>query len=154
MNFSSLSLLDPVWLNWYLLGVVLMLLELVVPGAIIVWFGVGALATGFITELCGGLYWPIQFIIFSAISILSLYFGRRVIKQAAPSKTTTLNRRLQTYLGRQSVLKSPIENGMGRIRLDGTYWTVRGPDLPVGTIVEVIGVENSTLVVGKADTNL
>lgn len=154
MDFSSLPLLDPVWWNWYLLGVVLMLLELVVPGAVIVWFGVGALATGFITELFGGLYWPIQLIIFSVLSLLSLFSGRRIIKRAAPSKTSTLNRRLQTYLGRQAVLKSPIENGLGRVRLDGTYWTVRGPNLPIGTIVEVIGVENSTLIVGKADTNL
>lgn len=154
MDFSSLPLLDPVWWNWYLLGVLLMLLELVVPGAIIVWFGVGALATGFITELFGGMYWPIQLVLFSALSILSLLSGRRLIRKAAPSKTTTLNRRLQTYLGRQATLKAPIENGTGRIKLDGTYWTVRGPDLPIGTNVEVIGVENSTLVVGKADTNI
>lgn len=154
MDFSILPLLDPVWWNWYLLGVVLMLLELVVPGAMIVWFGVGALATGFITELFGGLYWPIQLIIFSVLSLLSLFSGRRIIKRAAPSKTSTLNRRLRTYLGRQAVLKAPIENGLGRVRLDGTYWTVRGPNLPIGTIVEVIGVENSTLIVGKADTNL
>lgn len=152
--FEGLPLLEPVWWNWYLAGVLLMLLELAVPGAIIVWFGLGALATGFITELCGGLYWPVQFVLFSALSILSLLSGRRLIKQAAPSTTSTLNRRLQRYLGRQSKLKTPIENGTGRIRLDDTYWTVTGPELPAGTIVEITGVEGSMLVVAKADTNV
>lgn len=152
--FEGLPLLEPVWWNWYLAGVLLMLLELAVPGAIVVWFGLGALATGFITELCGGLYWPVQFVLFSALSILSLLSGRRLIKQAAPSATSTLNRRLQRYLGRQSTLKTPIENGTGRIRLDDTYWTVKGPELPAGTIVEITGVEGSMLVVSKADTNV
>lgn len=152
--FEGLPLLEPVWWNWYLAGVILMLLELVVPGAIIVWFGLGALATGLITELCGGLFWPIQFVLFSALSILSLLCGRRLIKQAAPAKTATLNQRLQRNLGRQAKLKTAIENGTGRIRLDDTYWTVKGPDLPVGTIVEIVGVEGSTMVVAKADTNV
>lgn len=152
--FEGLPLLEPVWWNWYLAGVLLMLLELVVPGAIIVWFGVGALATGFITELFGGLYWPIQLLLFSALSLLSLLAGRRVIKRAAPAKTPTLNRRLHRYLGRHTKLRTAIENGTGRIRLDDTYWTVHGPDMPAGTTVEIVGVEDSTLVVAKADFEL
>lgn len=152
--FEGLPLLEPVWWNWYLAGVILMLLELAVPGTFVVWFGLGALATGFITELFGGLFWPVQFLLFSALSILSLLSGRRFIKRAAPSKNGTLNQRLKRYLGRQARLKTSIENGAGRIRLDGTYWTVKGPDLPVGTIVEIVGVEGSTLVVAKADTNV
>lgn len=152
--FESLPLLEPVWWNWYLAGVVLMVLELVVPGAIIVWFGLGALATGFIIELLGGLYWPFQLILFSGLSILSMLSGRRFIKRAAPSQKSTLNRRLHHYLGRQTKLRTAIENGSGRIRLDDTYWTVKGPDLPVGTVVEIIGVESSTLVVVKAETNI
>lgn len=151
---GGLPLLDPVWWNWYLAGVILMALELVVPGYIIVWFGLGALATGFITELFGGLSWTVQFLLFSALSVLSLLSGRRLIKRAAPARTSTLNQRLQRYLGRQVKLKIAIENGTGRVRLDDTYWTVKGPDLPVGTIVEIIGVEGSTLVVAKADTNV
>lgn len=152
--FESLPLLEPVWWNWYLAGVLILLLELVVPGAIAVWFGLGALATGFIVELCGGMYWPFQFLLFAGLSISSMLSGRKLIKKAAPAKSTTLNRRLQRYLGRQAKLRTPLENGTGRIKLDDTYWTVTGPDLPVGTIVEIIGVENSTLVVSKAETNI
>lgn len=151
---GGLPLLEPVWWNWYLAGVILMALELVVPGYIIVWFGLGALATGFITELFGGLSWTVQFLLFSALSVLSLLSGRRLIKRAAPARTSTLNQRLQRYLGRQVKLKIAIENGTGRVRLDDSYWTVKGPDLPAGTIVEIIGVEGSTLVVAKADTNV
>lgn len=151
--FEGLPLLEPVWWNWYLAGVLLMLLELVVPGAIIVWFGLGALATGFITELFGGLGWPTQFILFSCLSILSLLSGRKLLmRRGGPARTSTLNQRLQRYLGRQTQLRTAIENGSGRIRLDGTYWTVTGPDLPAGTTVEITRVEESTLVVRKADT--
>lgn len=151
--FESLPLLDPVWWNWYLAGVLLMVLEIVVPGSIIVWFGLGALATGFITELFGGLYWPVQLLLFSSLSIISLFSGRRlIIRRSRKVGTSTLNQRLQRYLGRQTQLRAAIENGSGRIRLDGSYWTVKGPDLPVGTLVEIIRVDESTLVVRKADT--
>lgn len=151
--FESLPLLDPVWWNWYLAGVLLMVLEIVVPGSIIVWFGLGALATGFITELFGGLYWPVQLLLFSSLSIISLFSGRRlIIRRSRKVGASTLNQRLQRYLGRQTQLRAAIENGVGRIHLDGTYWTVKGPDLPVGTLVEITRVDESTLVVRKADT--
>lgn len=151
--FESLPLLDPVWWNWYLAGVLLMVLEIVVPGSIIVWFGLGALATGFITELFGGLYWPVQLLLFSSLSIISLFSGRRlIIRRSRKVGASTLNQRLQRYLGRQTQLRAAIENGSGRIRLDGSYWTVKGPDLPVGTLVEITRVDESTLVVRKADT--
>lgn len=145
-------LLDPVWWNWYLAGVLLICLELVVPGSLIVWFGLGALVAGLVTHLTGGIYWPYQFLIFAVFSLVSLLVGRRFIKQATPSKSTTLNRRLQMYLGRQGTLESAIENGKGRIKLDGTYWYVHGPSLPAGTQVEVVGIENSTLVVAKVES--
>lgn len=153
--FESLPLLEPVWWNWYLAGVVLMLLEIVVPGAIVIWFGLGALATGFITEHMGGLYWPLQFGIFFIISILAMLSGRTLFRRPMPSPNgPTLNQRLNRYMGKQARLRTPIQNGTGRIRMGNAYITVKGPDLPIGTIVEIVGVESSTLVVAKADTNI
>lgn len=146
-------LLEPVWWNWYLAGVILICLELLLPGVIIVWFGLGAIVAGLVTQIAGGMYWPYQYLIFAGFSLVSLLLGKRFIKQAAPSKSTTLNRRLQVYLGRQTVLESAIENGRGRVKMDGIYWLVHGPNLPAGTRVEIVGIDNATLVVAKAELN-
>lgn len=151
---ESLPLLSPVWWNWYLAGIVFLLLELVVPGRVVMWFGLGALAAGFITELFGGLHGLVQFVLFFSISILAMLSARNLLLRPAPPRERVVAQRLQRYLGRQAPLRTAIENGSGRIRLDGSYWTVKGPNLPVGTIVEIIDVEGSTLVVGKADTNI
>jgi hypothetical protein len=99
------------------------------------------------------MYWPYQFLVFSVFSLASMLAGRRFIRKAAPSKTSTLNHRLQTYLGRQATLENDIVNGKGRIKLDGIYWYVRGPSLPAGTQIKITGVENATLIVGKVKSD-
>jgi membrane protein implicated in regulation of membrane protease activity len=132
-----------------------MCLELVGSGSVLIWIGAGALFCGFLIELLGGnLHWTLQITAFCLFSLVSLVMGRKFIKKARPSESSTLNRRLQQYLGRHSRLREPISNGKGRIKLDDTYWTVHGPDMPIGTNVEVVGVDGSTLIVAKADTNL
>jgi len=52
-----------------------------------------------------------------------------------------LNNRLASFVGREAVLEEPISNGRGRIRLDDSYWSVVGEDLPVGSRVRVEAVE-------------
>lgn len=147
----SLPLLEPVWWNWYLAGILIMCLEILIPGNIIIWFGVGALGTGLFTQITGGPDWTVQFICFSLCSLVALWLGRKFIRKASPAKGTTLNQRLMHYLGKRGTLSEAIVNGQGRVRLGDTYWLVAGPDLPEGTVVEVVAVENSTLVVDKAE---
>jgi len=144
-----MPLLEPVWWNWYLAGVVLMSLELLLPGVFLLWFGLGALATGLVVQLAGGFYWPYQLAVCAAISLLSVWVGRRVIRRARPATDTTLNRRLYTYLGRQAILEEPLRNGRGRVKMDGVYWMAKGPDLPTGTRVVVAGVEDSSLILAR-----
>ncbi len=144
---GSLPLLDPGWWNWYLLGVLLICAELLSPGVWLFWLGLGALFAGVVTQLAGGFDWKLQFLIFAAASVVSVYCGRRFIRRAAPAESGTLNQRLQQYIGREGRLEGALANGRGRIKLDDTYWTVRGPDLPAGTRVRVDRIVDGVLVV-------
>ena len=58
---------------WIVGGVILLALELVVPGGIMVWLGVAAIITGLAAflQLIG---WPLQFLLFGGLSLL-LIFG-------------------------------------------------------------------------------
>jgi membrane protein implicated in regulation of membrane protease activity len=148
----NLPLLEPIWWNWYLGGLVLACLELLLPGTYLLWIGLGALLTGVITHIAGGFYWPWQILVFAFFSLLSLLVVRRLFRRLGSPARSTLNQRQRDCLGRQGILVAPISGGYGRIRLDGVYWYVRGPELPEGTPVTVTGVEGATLIVEKADS--
>lgn len=57
------------WWHWVLLGVVLVILELVVPSFTIFWFGLGAILTGLLLAVLPGLSLEGQLLVFAASSI-------------------------------------------------------------------------------------
>lgn len=57
------------WWHWILIGIILVLLELVVPSFTIFWFGLGALLTGLLVMIFPGLALEWQLLVFSAFSI-------------------------------------------------------------------------------------
>jgi len=57
------------WWHWILVGIILVLLELVVPSFTIFWFGLGALLTGLLVMIFPGLALEWQLLVFSVFSI-------------------------------------------------------------------------------------
>ena len=53
-------------------------------------------------------------------------------------------------IGQRYVLVEPIVNGRGKARVGDGQWLVSGPDLPLGSTVEVVAVEGTTLQVRAA----
>jgi membrane protein implicated in regulation of membrane protease activity len=55
---------------------------------------------------------------------------------------------MQSYLGRELTLLDAVEQGMSRVHLDDTVWTVRCPvPLPAGSRVKVVGADSHILLV-------
>jgi inner membrane protein len=139
--------------NWMVLGLVLLGLEIVVPGVYLLWIGVAALLTGALTIQLWHwdlMTWQIQALVFIALSLLTVWGGRRIFGGAEHSDQPLLNRRREQLIGLTAVLDEPIREGNGRIRLGDTLWRVKGPDLPAGSRVRVTGVEDTRLVVAEA----
>ena len=65
---------------WFLIGLVLFLLELVVPGFVIFFFGVGAWVTALVCLIADPNV-NIQVIIFAVVSVLTLLGLRRMIQK-------------------------------------------------------------------------
>lgn len=137
----------PLWWHWCTLGLVLVALEMVMPGVFLLWIGAGAMATGAVVGVLGIHSWEIQCLVFVALAFASLFLGRRFIRKAAPAEDSTLNRRLTSYIGRRAEVTQAIVHGAGRIRLGDTVWIAKGEDCPAGTMVTVTGVSGSELLV-------
>jgi len=147
-----LSELGP-W-NWMLLGFVLLVLEIVLPGVFLLWIGIAAILTGALSLQLWDMSfwsWQVQVLVFLALSLVAAYVGKRVTDARRDEETDEplLNRRAEQLVGRTASLEEPIREGHGRIRLDDTTWRVTGPDLPAGSRVRVVSARGADLRVEK-----
>jgi len=135
---------------WWVLGMVLVVLEVFMPSAVFLWLGIAAGVVGGVVFFMPDLSWENQILIFALLSIASVVVGRRYF-QWRPIATDhpLLNRRGEQYVGRTAALERQIEHGKGSVRLDDTIWTVTGVDLPAGTNVKIVGVDGTVLLVER-----
>jgi membrane protein implicated in regulation of membrane protease activity len=136
--------------NWFILAAVLLVLEMLAPGAFMLWLGLSAILVGLIS-LAVEWSWQAQLIAFGVFAVASLpawrHFARKV---EAPSESPFLNRRAQGYVGRVFTLDKPIVDGVGTIRIDDTIWRVTGPDCPAGSRVKIAHADGVNLLVEAA----
>jgi len=152
MLMGVLSELGP-W-NWMLLGFILLVLEILVPGVFLLWIGIAAILTGALSLQLWDMSfwsWQVQVLVFLALSLVAAYVGKRVTDARRDEETDEplLNRRAEQLVGRTASLEEPIREGHGRIRLDDTTWRVTGPDLPAGSRVRVVSARGADLRVEK-----
>jgi membrane protein implicated in regulation of membrane protease activity len=132
-----------VW-NWFVLGLILLGIEVLVPGTFILWLGIAAILTGAITFLLG-FAWQTQLIAFAILSVLAVigwwvYSGRR-----KNVNEPVLHRRADLHIGRVFTLEEPIVGGAGRVRIDDSTWRIAGDDLPAGSKVRVASTDGALL---------
>jgi membrane protein implicated in regulation of membrane protease activity len=71
------------------------------------------------------------------------------LERRAP-RDERLNRRGEPMIGQRYELVEPIVNGRGKVRVGDGQWLATGPDLPLGSTVEVVAVDGNTLQVRPA----
>jgi membrane protein implicated in regulation of membrane protease activity len=136
--------------NWFIIGGILLALEVILPGTFMLWLGLAAIATG-VLSLILPLGWQIQIVLFAILSVISVLVGRKIMPTVkTESDKPFLNRRADAFVGRVFTLDEPIVSGVGRVRVDDTTWRVTGPDCPAGAKVRVERADGATLVVAPA----
>lgn len=142
--------------NWWVLGLILLGLEIVMPGTFFLWFGLSAMIVGAVSLVLGPensvWVWQAQVVVFVALSLVTAFFGRRIIAQYGwdKSENEDLNDRGGQLIGQKATLTEAIVNGSGRVKFGDTTWRVKGPNLEPGTTVEIVGREAGTLIVREA----
>lgn len=140
--------------SWWILALVLFIIELAAPGIVFLWLGLAAVVTGFITWLAPELGWQIEFALFAVLGITAAIIGRRYWKPGKIiSDDPTLNQRGAQFVGQTFTLETAIENGHGRIKVADGGWLVSGPELPAGARVTVISVDGARLIVEAAQAS-
>jgi membrane protein implicated in regulation of membrane protease activity len=134
---------------WFLVGLVLFIMEFILPGLIIAFFGVGAWIVAIVC-LITDIGINTQLIIFIAASVLSLLCLRKWLKGVflghAVSKQN-LNENLEEFIGQKAVVKEKImPKSGGKVEFHGTNWEAEADEeIAEGTVVQITGKDNITL---------
>ncbi len=138
-------------LSWFLLGLVLMLSELALPGFVIVFFGIGAWITALCIWLGVANVFNTQLVIFLVSSVLSLVLFRKQGKnyfQGRVSGKMDDVAKLDDVKGERAVVVEDIvpNNLAGKVEFHGTNWNATAEaEIKKGTPVEILGREDLTL---------
>ncbi|MEO8160663.1 MAG: NfeD family protein [Arenimonas sp.] len=133
---------------WGCVALGLIVLEVMLPGAFMLWLGVAAgvvLALVLVFPGLGAVWQAVVFVL-ASLALIPVY--RHFLRPLeTPSKHPLLNRRAAQFVGQSFVLHSAIVSGKGRIKMGDALWTVSGPDLPAGERVRVVDADAMMLTV-------
>jgi len=134
---------------WFMIGLVLFLLELVVPGFVIFFFGVGAWVTALVCLISDpGI--NIQAVIFVVVSVLALVGLRKIItKKFFYSKDKLSEEVEDEFTGKEAVALADFgTDKKGKVEFKGTNWKAEsGSEIKAGQTVIIIEKENFKLIV-------
>ncbi len=137
-----------VFWHWWILSGLLLILELNSPIFFFLWVGIAAAAVGFLVLLIPGMSLQIQLVCFGILAVMAVLLWRKYRETHPPeSQQPLLNQRGLQYQDRIFTLDHAISNGTGKVVVDDSTWKVKGPDLPAGTRVRVIGVDGTVFIV-------
>lgn len=136
--------------GWLTFGLILMILELFVPGTFVIWFGFGAVATGLVLAFV-----PLsvsgQLATFAVCSAISLCFGFFVYKRifGANKEVAQKNKTgAQKYIGQTFKVTEDIGDDLGKVAVGDTVWLAKSDhSIAKGQRAKVVAVEGTILIV-------
>jgi membrane protein implicated in regulation of membrane protease activity len=131
---------------WFLIGLGLLILEMILPGLVIMFFGAGAWVTAIACAIFD-MSLNIQILIFLVASLLGLVLLRKYVKRKFFSKKDEVAQdQLEEFIGRKARALEQFKDGVGNVEFKGTRWSARS-DEPVskGQWVTILSQDSLTL---------
>ncbi|MBE7438730.1 MAG: NfeD family protein [Spirochaetales bacterium] len=135
---------------WIFLGVALIVLEFIVPGLVVVFFGAAALIVALFISLGFFPAWQSQIFVWAVLSLLLILALRRQFRHWFPS-LEEIGHPEESLTGEiVEVLEEIPAGGEGRVRFQGTSWKARSEQsIAAGEKVKITGRDNIILHVSR-----
>ena len=138
--------------NWIIAGLALSLLELIVPGVYLIWFGFAAFVVGIAVY-----FLPIelttQLIVFAIASGIFAVIGVAVYryvfsKAQVPAEYKNLNNTAEQYVGQLVTVAEDAEDNRTNVKIGDTYWLASCKKaFKQGDTAKVVGVKDSLILI-------
>lgn len=149
------------WQIWLIIAILFFILEMMGPGFLLFWVGVGALITMVVSIFVDSI--AIQIGVFAISSIALLFCTRPFVNKFAKTDNTVTN--AKSIIGKKGIVTKEINNisGTGQIKIGGEPWSAKSSNEDIieegarVTILDIIGVktivektkDKTTIVEGK-----
>ncbi len=139
-------------LAWFLVGLLLLLAELVTPGFVVIFFGIGAWITALLVALGILPTFNGQLLTFMLASVATLVLFRQKGKALFEGRRAGgygANEALDSVVGERAVAVGAIEPGAGgKVEFNGVHWHAE-TEVPIaaGATVTIVERRNLTLFV-------
>ena len=142
------SILTSPHLIWIVIGLVLMLLEFVVPGFVIIFFGAGGVLTGLLAWIIPGLPGWAQLMIFLISSVGSLLLFRKFMPGESVNEEEVSDVKT-CFIGDTAMVTQSIDPyAGGKIELNGVTWGATSDEaIPAGLKVVIVARKGLSFVV-------
>lgn len=136
---------------WLYAGIVLIILEVMTPGLVSIFFGLSALVVALITWLVPGLSQLTQWLMFSAFSVVFIALLRKTLKQTFSGTSEVTEDMFDAFSGKRATVVEFVSPAKpGRVEFNGSNWTAEAEEeLDVGMQVRIKSKKNLTLYVEK-----
>jgi len=134
---------------WFALGFMLLLAELIMPGLIVLFFGVGAWLTA-LAYLLFDLSFNAQLVFFIGTSIMNLILLRRLLLHKWSYPRYSHNELSEEFIGKNCIVTQNIVPGPlgGKVAFRGTTWTAKAnTTISAGETVRIRSKESTILFV-------
>jgi len=144
------------WWYWIVGGIILVMLELVVPSFFILWFGLGALLVGLLLLVAPGFPFAGQILLWAVMSAAMTVLWFRVLSRYFREKTRigTAEGDLIGEVGLLVADTAPFQRGKVRFQrpiLGAEEWPCTSDaEIAIGTRVKLVSVEGNFLKVARA----
>lgn len=136
---------------WFIIGFVLFLLEFVVPGFILFFFGVGAWVVAVVT-LFTDISVSLQLAIFLGTSLLTVLLIRNWVTKKLGMNDTRASGLEDEFIGKPATAETAIGPGMnGKVTFKGTSWDASSEDIIAPGEVVTIAAYRSILLIVKSN---
>jgi len=145
-NHLIMDILSDPAVIWFLVGLGLLLLELVLPGLVILFFGAGAWVTALVCAVTD-INLNFQILIFLVASLLGLVLLRKYLKNRFFSrKDSEIQDQLEEFIGHKARAVDTFKEGLGKVEFKGTRWTARSSEsVTKGQWVIILSKDSLTL---------
>ena len=142
----------PLWLIWFIAGLILIVMEIFTPGFVISLIGLACLITGISAIITNNII--IHIIVFSTSIILMMFFLRPIFLKYFYKKNPKKSN-VDALIGKQVIVDSDIDNNKnkGYIKIGADYFKAiseDGSNIPKGTLVVIKKMEGITATVSKS----
>jgi inner membrane protein len=129
---------------WLVAGLALLMIEILAPGAFMMWLGLAACGTGLVM-LATGIGFELQVVTFGVLAAISLGVGLRIRRRPVRLNTQ------QAGLAGRSATALAFQGREGRVRVGDSDWAARVPpdvaEPTTGARLRVEGVDGTVLIV-------